>query len=33
MPKSIGFGSRIVVGKKALPTTNHLVKLYALHQK
>ena len=33
MPKSIGFGSRIVVGKKALPPTNNLLKPNALHKK
>ena len=32
MPNSIGFGSRIVVGKTALPTTNNLLKYSALHQ-
>ena len=33
MPKSIGFGSRIVVGKKGSPTTNNLLKPNALHKK
>ena len=32
MPNSIGFSSRIVVGKIALPTTNNLLKINVLHQ-